>query len=252
MELGFIGSGNVAFHLASYFNNKKIIIKWIYGRNSTTVNELAYCVNSLPQIQLTDLPSVDAIIVCVADNAIASVVEQLPCNASILITSGTFDIDTIAIYTPNSGILYPLQTFTKNTPLEINKIPFIIESRTKTITSTLNKLIDLGDLKSIQMNYEKRKKIHLSAVFLNNFINHMIHLIQEKSNIENIDFQIFNPLISETIRKALNEQAKLMQTGPAIRKDTQTIVAHQQMLDGYLFQLYNLFTNSILETHKEN
>ena len=250
MKIGLIGSGNVAFHLATYFQKKNICIKWIYGRNSTTVNELCNLLATEPQYQLTKLPIVDVIIVCVSDNAIQSVVEQLPSSACILITSGTFDITNISLQKPNVGVLYPLQTFTKNAPLAVNEIPFIIEIKTQIVHSMMNQLINSSELQTFPMNYVERKKIHLSAVFLNNFINHLVCLIQEKSNKENIDFKIFNPLITETIRKIINQPAKEIQTGPAKRKDTQTITAHEQMLEGNLLQLYQLFTKSILETYK--
>jgi hypothetical protein len=203
-----------------------------------------------PQYQLTKLPIVDVIIVCVSDNAIQTVVEQLPSSACILITSGTFDITNISLQKPNVGVLYPLQTFTKNAPLAVNEIPFIIEIKTQIIHSMMNQLISSSELQTFPMNYAERKKIHLSAVFLNNFINHLVCLIQEKSNKENIDFKIFNPLITETIRKIINQPAKEIQTGPAKRKDTQTITAHEQMLEGNLLQFYQLFTKSILETYK--
>jgi len=203
-----------------------------------------------PQYQLTKLPIVDVIIVCVSDNAIQSVVEQLPSSACILITSGTFDITNISLQKPNVGVLYPLQTFTKNAPLAVNEIPFIIEIKTQIVHSMMNQLINSSELQTFPMNYVERKKIHLSAVFLNNFINHLVCLIQEKSNKENIDFKIFNPLITETIRKIINQPAKEIQTGPAKRNDTKTITAHEQMLEGNLLQLYQLFTKSILETYK--
>jgi len=250
MKIGLIGSGNVAFHLATYFQKKNICIKWIYGRNSTTVNELCNLIATEPQFQLTKLPNVDVIIVCISDNAIQTVVEQLPSSACILITSGTFDISTLSVKKPNIGVLYPLQTFTKDAPLEVNKIPFIIECFTQNVSSILNQLTSLAEIYSFRMNYLQRKNIHLSAVFLNNFINHLVYLIQDKSIKDKIDFEIFNPLITETIRKIINQPAKEIQTGPAKRKDTQTITTHEQMLEGNLLLLYQLFTKSILETYK--
>lgn len=251
MKLGIIGSGNVAFHLANYLYNQSHRIQWIYGRNSSTVIELSTNVNATPLFHLTDTPVVDLIIVCVSDNSIQSVVEQLPHSSNIIITSGTFDIANLEKNKSNIGVFYPLQTFTKNSKLIINQIPFIIESKSKIITSALEKIIESGNLHAISMNYEQRKNIHLSAVFLNNFINHLIYLIQEKSTKESVDFKLFHPLISETIRKTLDEQAKFNQTGPAKRKDTDTIAAHQKMLEGNLLNIYTLFTKSILETYYE-
>lgn len=250
MRIGLIGSGNVAFHLATYFQIKNIKIEWIYGRNRTTTEELSSSIGVLALSHLTNIPNVDAIIVCVSDNAIENVVHQLPASACILITSGTFDITKLTNEHLNIGVLYPLQTFTKNSQLDVSKIPFIVECNTKNVCSIVNQLIRLSELNSFPMKYEDRKNIHLSAVFLNNFINHLVYLIQEKSIKENIDFNIFNPLISETIRKILNQPAKEIQTGPAKRKDTQTITTHEQMLEGNLLQLYQLFTKSILETYK--
>ncbi|HLU87256.1 MAG TPA: DUF2520 domain-containing protein, partial [Taishania sp.] len=101
------------------------------------------------------------------------------------------------------------------------------------------------------MNSEDRKNIHIAAVFVNNFVNHMLYLSSDFLAQKNLPFEILSPLIEETIKKALELNPKDAQSGPARRFDKSTIDKHLRELDHRKKIVYETITNSILETYKK-
>jgi hypothetical protein len=61
--------------------------------------------------------------------------------------------------------------------------------------------------------------LHVAAVFVNNFTNHLYQIGNEICDENQIPFSILHPLITETAQKIMNLPPALAQTGPAIRND---------------------------------
>jgi predicted short-subunit dehydrogenase-like oxidoreductase (DUF2520 family) len=99
---------------------------------------------------------------------------------------------------------------------------------------------------------ERRKLLHVSAVFVNNFTNFMLTEGIEIASGAGFSPEILEPLIRETISKALENGPSFSQTGPAIRKDFETIEKHMELLSFSpdLQKLYSEVTQSILEHYK--
>ena len=97
-------------------------------------------------------------------------------------------------------------------------------------------------------NDETRRKLHLAAVLINNFPNHLYSLTEEYCLKENISFNMLLPLIKEGAHRVMNASPATIQTGPAIRKDLSTIEKHRSLLKQYpvLLGIYDLFTSSLL------
>ncbi len=115
---------------------------------------------------------------------------------------------------------------------------------------TLQLLESLGNTISntvVQVNDEDRLKLHLAAVFCNNFVNHIYALMESYCTKENIDFKLLLPLIQETSSRLSDSNASVAQTGPALRNDTATIEKHLDLLSAHpqLKEIYTLFTKSI-------
>jgi predicted short-subunit dehydrogenase-like oxidoreductase (DUF2520 family) len=105
--------------------------------------------------------------------------------------------------------------------------------------SISDKVIEAGD--------DTRKKLHLAAVFCNNFVNHIYTLAENYCRSENIDFKLMIPLIKETALRIEEIAPKHAQTGPALRHDLTTIEQHKALLANYpdMLRIYDLFTKSI-------
>lgn len=248
--LGIVGSGNVASHLSRALQANGIELKWIYSRNKTTGQELAIQCNTSYSESIPH-ESVDLILICVADDAIQAVINACPKGANIAYTSGSVTLNSIETNSPFIGVFYPMQTFTKGTDLNVFEVPFFIESKEETFAQAL---FDLAWKISHVVEFadsEKRKNMHVSAVMVNNFTNHIIYQAQQYANQHNIDWKVFIPLLKETVRKLEHASPLDAQSGPARRHDNQTIEEHLNLLKGYPHDIYKLISESIQATYNE-
>lgn len=238
-KINIIGRGNVATHLYRAFKDIPCVAAAVINPHT-----------------LENIDSqADFTIIAVSDNAIADVADRLPPLDSIVVhTSGATPLCALSQLKRAYGVLYPLQTFSKNKDMEYNEIPFFIEGSDP---CTEEKLIELGNLISTRVykaNSEQRKALHVSGVFACNFVNHL-WVIADKILKENgMDFDILHPLLKETLRKTVYIPPFDGQTGPAIRKDTKTMQAHIEFLRNSdigddAIDIYELLSQSIIAAH---
>lgn len=259
IKIAIIGCGNVGTHLISaisqYGDKYQIIGCYSRKDNFSTVAEYVskdICFNNIASI-----PQADIYILAISDDAIKLVTQELQKtisqNSIILHTSGTKSIDEIDNRIEHRGVLYPLQTFSANIPLNVKEVPFFIECRKKEDIEQLEKLaLTLGSSMTYSTS-DSRKKIHLSAVFACNFTNHLFSISQNILKTEGIDFNILEPLIKECVRKAISsDDINSQQTGPASRNDTSTIKTQLNLLleEEHYRNIYEDITNSIIKNGK--
>ena len=137
--------------------------------------------------------------------------------------------------------------------VNFENIPVFIESHNPENECILSGLAHrLTD--SVQvLNSDKRKLLHVTAVFACNFVNHFYSIAADLSGSENISFDVLKPLIMETALKVQEIDPVEAQTGPAIRFDTNIINDHLDQLKNFprYQELYNSISKSIFETHKK-
>ena len=154
--------------------------------------------------------------------------------------------------TPRKGVFYPLQTFSKDQDLSFDQLPFCIETtdpKDQILLSNLAKA--MGGIPH-KINSETRTQMHIIAVLINNFSNHLLHLGSKLLKEHDIPFKIFHPLIEETYQKALKSGPENTQTGPAIRDDQKTIEKHVGLIsDENIKKLYLNLTYSIQRNHEQ-
>lgn len=249
MEIVIIGSGNVAHHLANAFTKKQINITQIFGRNENALAEISQQ-TKIPY-STTLLHKADLYLICVTDSAITKVTQQIinP-NALVAHTSGSLPINILEGKF-RKACFYPMQTFSKDKPLNYSEIPFFIETENDTDAITLQNLALKISQKVMLTNYEKRKYIHLTAVFSCNFVNHLFAIAKEISDQQNIPFKYFYPLIKETTEKIHSIEPKLAQTGPAVRNDIRILEIHKDLITNDLYKkIYESMNNSIQKMYK--
>jgi hypothetical protein len=90
--------------------------------------------------------------------------------------------------------------------------------------------------------------LHVAAVFVNNFTNHLYTIGNKICEENQVPFDILKPLILETAHKIMTISPNEAQTGPAKRNDITTIEAHQLFLSDKTNQLfiksYTIYTRS--------
>jgi hypothetical protein len=152
----------------------------------------------------------------------------------------------------NYGVFYPIQSFTRNIPINFKKTPLVIEANNETAQEMLVDFSRSISQQVILMNETDRQKLNVAGVFVNNFTNYIYSLTHDYLKKENIDFNILQPLIQNTVDKLLLGNPSEMQTGPAVRGDQETINSHLELLAQYpqLKGIYQDVSNSILEYYK--
>ena len=244
MQIVLIGSGNVAFHLAKAFTEAQIPISQIFGRNTTELQKISEQF-SIP-FSTETLVDADLYIISVSDSSITEV-SSLIKNKNVLVahTSGSVSREALnGNY--RKSVFYPLQTFSKSKNLDYSKIPFFIDAENENDEEILKNLASKISKNVMLANDEKRKYIHLTAVFACNFVNHLYARAKEISDSQGIPFDYFLPLIDETTQKIHELEPKLAQTGPAIRNDEKVLKLHESLLtDEEKLKIYKTLNESI-------
>ena len=251
MNIVIIGSGNVAAVFGRRLVKSGHTIDQIVSRNSATATELAYEWNTESANYFSVLhKNADVYIIAVPDKAIADIAKdiQLPNDKIIVHTAASVEMNVLAGITNNYGVFYPLQSITENISNEV-PIPIFIETsndKTKIILESL--AISMGAVTPQYAGYDKRIKLHLAAVLVNNFTNYLYSMAQDFMEKEGLDFQELMPIIKNTTDRLNFDNPKNMQTGPAIRQDLETIARHRELLKKHphLLSMYNFMTDSIM------
>lgn len=249
-HITFIGSGNVATHLAIAFSNKGHIIEQIYSPTFEHAQELATIVGASATNQIGHInKDSDFYIIAVNDNCIANVAENLSLQNGLTIhTSGATPLSVLQPTKRPHGVLWSPTTFVRNTPMAYDHIPLCIEGSDATAETRLLDLASSISDSVHHLNYTQRLQTHLAAVWVNNFGNALHALAQDFLIANNIDYNLLLPIIEQTTQKAASPNIWLQQTGPAARRDISTITRHQQMLSNepQMSELYNLMTKLII------
>lgn len=226
LSVAIVGQGNVGFHLYhELLKTEDIQVQQFNSREQPSLKEF------------------DVAIIAVSDNAIAEVSKHIE-SELVVHTSGSTHIDALQ-NKHRKGVFYPLQSFTKGKTVDFSKIPICAEARTEQDEKTLGSLASRLRSGFYNIGSEERKYIHVAAVFVNNFTNHMYKTAWDIFGEHHIPFNILKPLIEETVNKIDRLSPEEAQTGPAIRNDQKTIENHLTLLNDSQKKLYKAITESI-------
>lgn len=250
-----IGAGNVATSLARALATGHEVVQ-VYSRHLANAQTLAEAVNcpiatdSLDQI----VGDADVYVISVCDDAIAQVAAAVPDNGSALWlhTSGTKPLNLLTASHSRCGVLYPMQSFSKQLTVDFSEVPVFVEGSTPEVLSDTETLARSISNHVEEADSNRRARLHIGAVMACNFANHLWALTSEVLAEADIDFKVMLPLIRSTVAKLDQLSPAESQTGPAARGDTAVTAAHENMLSGRKLEIYRLLTQSIVEsTHKK-
>ena len=250
MLVSIIGTGNVATVLGKLLVSKKYQIHQVFGRDKNATKLLAKQLHASPIFEVNKLDTVaDIYIIAVSDNSIQEVSNKINVGNKIIVHSaGAIDKNVLQYSSKNYGVLYPLQSIRKNMYLN-TQIPFLIDANNKKTLTVIKKIATSLSKNIAVANDDQRLHLHIAAVFANNFVNYMYQISEAICKENKVDFKLLQPLIEETTNRLQQHHPKKVLTGPAIRKDFETIKKHQKALkkNKELLKLYNSITQSILK-----
>lgn len=254
MDVSFIGSGNLAWHLAPALDNAGYTVKEVYSRDPKHARALVgrlYQADVKSTLDFSTSTS-DVFIIAVSDDAIQDVVREivLPEDSILVHTSGSQPLSLLDFAaTSNIGVFYPLQTFSKAKKVDFSEIPIFIESEIDEVSKKLMKMAKAISKKAKLISSEKRKALHVAAVFASNFSNHMLTISKSIAEKYEVDFEVLKPLIAETLNKSINIGPEKAQTGPAKRGDMEILDHHLEFLkdDPDVAEIYKIISQHIID-----
>ena len=251
-----LGAGNVATHLSIALYKAGFNIQCVYSQTIQSAERLAKKLHSSFTNNFEQIPrNADLYIISVKDEVIVDIIRHLNFESGAVVhTAGSVSMDIFQGVYENYGVFYPLQTFSKSRELEFSEIHIYVEANNSELE---NKLIQLAHSLSNDVSVvdsDKRKMLHLAAVFACNFVNHMYSIAAEILNDHDISFKSLIPLIKETAYKAVHSDPRRVQTGPALRNDQNVIQMHMEMLKKYpeFDNIYKFVSESIYELNLKN
>ncbi len=257
MNVSFIGSGNLAWHLAPALDNTDFSVREVYSRNKKNASALA---DKLYQAEVRTSLDFSAsrskiFILSVSDDAIQEIAEEivLPENAILVHTSGSQPLSILGYAsTLNTGVFYPLQTFSKSKKIDFKDVPLFIESENPGTEKILMSMAKAISRKVYKCTSSDRKALHVAAVFASNFTNHMLTIAKEILEKHKLSLELLKPLIAETINKSLAIGPEQAQTGPASRGDVEILDHHFEFLkrNKELAEIYKLISQHILDKYQ--
>lgn len=244
INVALVGTGNVSSHLKRVFAETEnvCLTKVISSRGDALKKAFSEEDNLKPEIY----------IIAISDDVITSVSEQLMNSKKLIVhTSGSVSIDTLPKEV-RRGVFYPLQTFSKERDIDFSSVPVCIEAERREDLELLRKLATSISKSVHEISSEQRKSLHLAAVFINNFTNHLYQIGNQICEENQVSFDILKPLIIETAEKINTLSPIDAQTGPARRSDQKTIERHLEQLKNITHRkVYQILTKSIKETYGE-
>jgi predicted short-subunit dehydrogenase-like oxidoreductase (DUF2520 family) len=255
-NVSFAGAGRVAGALCMEMSCSGISIRQIVSETAKNGKSLAGRCKASWSSDLVFYDPVDIIIVAVPDHRLQEVLGNIRCPGKTVVahTAGSFGLEMFPDTLKHKGIFYPLQTFSGERKISFRDQPFFIEASDLKTSGILKSLAEELRGKVYSVDTEHRKMLHLAAVFACNFTNHMLTAGKEIASKAGFHFEVLEPLIRETISKALENGPDNSQTGPAIRNDQNTIGKHLDLLSfsPELQRVYREVTESIIQHYKKN
>lgn len=242
-----LGAGNVAFHLTRALIQNTCNVRQIFNRTLDRAKEIAEANRISYTDKISEIEKADLYIIACADSGIEEFSHYIPYDDVLVVhTSGSSPMSVLkGDY--RKGVLYPLQTFSKERTLRYDNIPLFIEAENAEDLSKLSLLANRISNEVHELDFASRMQVQMTGVWANNFVNHLYYIAGEICKKNNVPLDVLLPLIQETSNKVLEMDPIDAQTGPAKRGDQVIINRHLEVLkdDSRLLQIYQILTNSI-------
>lgn len=250
MRIVFLGSGNIAHFFAPRLQKKGHEIVQIYSRNIEHAKALAsICAAGPVTDRVEDIDAdADAYVLAIKDDALSVVAQQISFPGKIVLhCAGAIPLDAIARVSAHCAVIWSLYSIKKNNLPQNGFVPLIVEANTPVAREAALTLANDISNKVLETDFPQRQILHLNAVLVNNFTNHLFAIAQKICEEQGLPFDILYPIMHQTIEQAQYVLPSESQTGPAVRHDEETIQKHLALLTAHpeWQKIYTDITNSI-------
>ncbi len=250
-----VGGGNLAESVAvAVAESSQVELTQIYLRSAERGDELTKLTGASYATFEQPLAVADIYLLAVSDQAIG----ELSCSlnfaegAIVAHTAGSSSIETINPAL-RRAVFYPMQTFTRGRRVNFSVVPIFVEADDESTLLEVKEIAQMLSSSVVELDSEQRRRLHLSAVFVCNFVNAMFIAGEQLVGDSSLPFEILKPLVEECCSKAIDARSpRDVQTGPAARGDSATMDRHLEMLSEHkeLQEIYKNISKYIWETSK--
>lgn len=255
LSVVMIGAGNVAVHFSKHFARCGFKILQVFSRTESSAAELAVLTGSAWTTSAgMILPDADLYFIALKDSVVDEFLRNADLKDKLLVhCSGSLSMDCLTKYSPEAGVLYPLQTFSKAREVDFSDIPVFIESSSERVLKLLTELAGRLTSRVYFADSHQRLVLHISAIFACNFVNHLYAIAAHLLEDNQLRFDYLRPLMQETLDKTRTLSPFQAQTGPAIRFDTNILEKHIAALseDQAVQKIYALISEHIYKLHQK-
>ena len=248
-NISIVGSGNVATHLAIALHGAGCTVRQVLSRSYEHARLLAMRVDAEPINDHSRLDEdIDVCLLCVGDDSLYDLALDLRLRHTLVIhTSGTTPASILKHISPRYGVVWSPQTFVRDIAMDYSLLPLCIEGSDAAVEDEIEYLMSLVSTRIYHLDGEQRRKAHLAAVMVSNFVCALNATAQDYMQANGLDFDMLRPLAEQTLRKWDYGQLWPQMTGPAVRRDDKTIAAQRKLLADKpeLLRLYDLMTEII-------
>ncbi|MBR6925596.1 MAG: DUF2520 domain-containing protein [Bacteroidaceae bacterium] len=261
--INIVGTGNVATRMGLALAENGFAVRGVLARSVARGQELA---SQIEQVSGTacmactdaqDMPASDVLMFCVSDDAIHQLAQRFAERGKDTVfvhTAGSVFMDVFAGLAGHYGVVYPLQTLSRGRRVDFAQVPLFVEA-SDVQTETLLLKIACGISQRVQiLDSEKRRNLHLSAVFACNFPNALFGIAEKLLADAHVERSMLEPLICETVNKFVERGAIASQTGPAARADKGVMGRQRDMLSQCRDEqaIYDVISQYILNQRSSN
>ncbi|HRO42860.1 MAG TPA: DUF2520 domain-containing protein [Flavipsychrobacter sp.] len=251
MTYTLIGTGNMAWFLSKRLYEKGAKCTGVYGRNTEAATQLADSVHTNIVASLHQIPETDFCIIAVTDRSISEISTQLHLKETVVVhTAGSIPLDVLV--QTHKAVIWPVYSINKNNLPTHRNIPMVYEHSSEKAKQTVTQLAYTVSDMVQEVNWQQRQWLHLCAVIGNNFTNHLMTLCEKIAQSQNLPFSLIRPILQQTFETVTTIEPSLLQTGPAIRNDKETMQKHLHLLQQQtvLQELYRSLSASIEDLYK--
>ena len=227
-------------------------ISCIWARNIEKAQRVAAISGARAVSDPGDLPDdADFYLLAVSDRAIEEVSAQFQGRRGIWMhAAGAVPMDVLKPSFGEYGVLYPLQTLSAKREEALEDIPFLVEGSSPEVQKKIHSLAFSHSGRVVEMDSAGRLRVHLAAVFANNFSNHMVTIATRIIEENGGDFSLLEPILRETFLKMSEGGPLAVQTGPAVRGDELSMKQHLELLKAYpdWEEIYTIVSRDIMKS----
>ncbi len=252
-----LGSGNVATWMADRLRGRRDFpVTQVYSRQMAHARALA---DTLGADAVDNPKQIDSacqiFIFALSDDALPQVLSQIPFKMTLAVhTAGSVPQDVLAPYAEHYGVLYPLQTFSKDADMSQLIVPLCVEDAfAGAQRDVLHGLAHtLSDTVRV-MDSRQRFYAHVASVFACNFSNALYTVADEILQQHDMRMELLMPLLKQTVAKLDEMPPREAQTGPAKRRDTSVMRRHVEALNQPQWEeIYRVMSDLIISQQREN